>query len=216
MKTEMSSLRFLLPKTDMNKMRMLASNKILLILSVCLLTLIGCVMESQDPVGETPACINPQEWEGTWVSPGNKTDTDVMELEVVDARQGIILMKMSWWEEKKKREESATAVLYLRQSGDWLFASWKGVRDIPFAWGRIGNWAMEDGGRVIVFWLPDEKEVSRLIKGGELPGGLVGEKGKEELVLGPLLPMHYQVMRDNGQEIFFKNKPYVYVRPAKQ
>ena len=108
-------------------------------------------------------------------------------------------------------------MLYLRQSGDWLFASWKGVRDTPFAWVKIGNWAMDDGGRVIVSWLPDEKEVSRLIERGELPGRLVGEKGKEELVLGPLLPKHYQVIRDNEQKIFFNNKYdfSVLVRPAK-
>jgi hypothetical protein len=70
------------------------SNKILLILVICLLTLIGCVMESQEPVGETPASINPQEWEGTWILPEKKTGTSV--LQVVDAPRGILLVKASW------------------------------------------------------------------------------------------------------------------------
>jgi hypothetical protein len=126
-------------------------------------------------------------------------------------------MKVSEWNEKKKREDSTTVWLFIRQSGDLLFANMKGVRDTPFIWGRIGNWAMEDGRRIIVFWVPQEKEVSRLIKRGELPGHLVGEKGKEELVLGPLLPRHYQLMRDNEERIFVKKGDlFVLVRPARQ
>jgi hypothetical protein len=216
MNTVTSFFRFFLPLPEIKRKVVPLSNKILLVLVICLLALAGCLWPSQEPVGETPASINPQEWEGTWVSPGNKTDTDFMEMEVVDAPQGILLMKVSEWDEKKKREVSETVVLYLRQSGDWLFANWKGVRDTPFAWVKIGNWATDDGGRVIVSWLPGEKEVSRLIERGELPGRLVGEKDKEQLVLGPLLPKHYQVMRDNEQEIFFKNEPIVLVRLAKQ
>jgi hypothetical protein len=217
MKTVMSFFQVFLPKPDMNRKRVLSSNKIILILAICLLTLIGCVMESQEPVGEAPASINPQEWEGTWVSVEKKTNTLVMQ--VVDAPRGILLMKMGRWNEEKKKEEfSKDSEIYLRQSGDWLFANWKGARDITYTWGRIGNWALDDGGRVIIFWLPDENEISGLIKEGKLPGCLVGEKGKEKLVLGPLLPKHYQVIRDNEQKIFFNNKYdfSVLMRPAKQ
>jgi hypothetical protein len=103
-------------------------------------------------------------------------------------------------------------VLSLRQSGNCLFP-----KDKTFWWGKIGNWALEDGGRVIVFWLPDHKEIYRLITGGKLPGVLMeGKAGKKE-ILGPLLPKHYQVLRDHEQEIFFReNNPLVLVRLAKQ
>lgn len=213
MKTVMSSFHFFLPKTDMNRKGMPASNKIF-ILAICLLTLIGCVMESQEPVGETPASINPQDWEGTWVSLDKSTDKLV--LQVVNAPRGILLMKMGEWNEEKKQEQFSKDIgLYLRQTGNWIFASWKYSGDPGFIWGRIGNWAGEDGERVLVFWLPDENEVTRIIKQGELPGRLVGKKGQEGLILGPLLPQHYQVLRDNGHGIFFKDKPAVYVRTAK-
>jgi hypothetical protein len=193
------------------------SNKIFLILVIFLITLIGCVLESQEPVGQTPASINPQEWEGTWLLLERNNGT--MVLQVVDAHRGSLLMKWRKWNKEKKQEkDSIKSELYLKQSGDWLFASWQEAGYTTFTWGRIGNWAMEDGGWVIVFWLPDEGEISRLIKGGKLPGVLVGEKGKEKLVLGPLLPKHYQVMRDNEQKIFFNKwgDPSVFVRIAKQ
>jgi hypothetical protein len=61
MKTLRSSLSFFLTLPDMNRKGTLASNRILLILFVCLLTSIGCVINSQEPVGETPASINPQD-----------------------------------------------------------------------------------------------------------------------------------------------------------
>ena len=74
---------------------------------------------------------------------------------------------------------------------------------------------MEDGGRVLLLWLPNRK-IRALIKEGLLPGRWVEEKGKKQLILGPLLPKHYQVMRDNEQELFFKgNKLEILVRLAR-
>ena len=214
MKTVMSSFSFFLPAPDLNRKRMPRPNKILPILLICLLAPAGCPMESQEPVGETPASINPQEWEGTWVSNNKEVDTRV--LQSFNPTQGILIMKIKKWNEKKKQEETETSWLYLRQSGNWLFASWREVGTSTFFWGgRIENLAMKDGGRVIVFWLPDFEKIPRLIARGELPGRLVEGKAGNQM-MGPLLPKHYQVMRDNEQEIFFRSEPFVLVRPAKQ
>lgn len=213
MKTVMSSFRFFLPVRDMNMKRKPWANKLLSILVICLLTLYGCLLESQEPVGEAPASINPQEWEGTWLSLEKKTDTLV--LQVVDAPRGILLMKTRTWSEEKRREVvSPYSEVYLRRTGNRLFASWKAVGATTFTWGKIGNWALEDGGRVLLVWLPDEREISRLIKRGELPGRLEGERGKEWPILGALLPKHYRVMRDREKEIF--SGPFVFVRQAKE
>lgn len=213
MKTVMSSSRFSLPVPVLKRYGLAVSNEIFLILVFCLLTVIGC-FESQEPVGETPIGINPQEWEGTWVSLDKKTDTLV--LQVVDAPQGILLMKKTIWNDWKKQVDSRTSVLYLRKSGDWLFASWKQeFEDKGFLWGRTGNWAMKDGRRVILFWLPDFEKVPRLITRGELPGRLVGGKEGKQEILGPLLPKHYRVLRDREKDIFSEG-PAVFIRQAKQ
>ena len=216
MKTVMSFSRFFLPVPDLNRKRVPLSNKILLILAICLLTLIGCLVETQEPVGETPASINPQEWEGAWIEDDGYADTNRI-LQIFNPPQGIFLMKRKKWNEKKKQEEySETHWLYLRQSGDWLFASWREVGTSTFFWGRIENRAMEDRGRVLLLWLPNPDKIHALVKEGLLPGRWVGEKGKKQLILGPLLPKHYQVMRDNEREIFFKrNKPMILVRLAR-
>ena len=217
MKTVMSSFSFFLPAPGMKRKGTPLSNKILLILAICLLTLIGCLVESQEPVGETPASINPREWEGAWVLKDSDAGTTMI-LQIFNPPQGIFLMKLKKWNEKKKQEEySETSWLYLRQSGDWLFASWRKVGASTFFWeGRIENRAMEDGGRVLLLWEPNPDKIDALIKEGLLPGRWVREKGKEQLILGPLLPKHYQVMRDNEREIFFKrNKPMILVRLAR-
>jgi hypothetical protein len=212
MKTVMSSLRFFLPVPDLNRRGMPASNKILPILVICLLALAGCLMEVQEPVGEKPASINAQEWEGTWVS--NDRDADTRVLKLFNPSQGILIMKTKKLNPKKKQEETETSWLYLRQSGDVLFASWREVGTSTFFWGgKIENRAMEDRGRVLLLWLPNLKKIADLIKLGLLPGRLKGEWP----ILGALLPKHYQVMRDKEQEIFFKgNNPIVLVRLAKQ
>jgi hypothetical protein len=216
MKTVMSFFRFFLPAPGMKRKGVPLSNKILLILAICLLTLIGCLVESQEPVGETPASINPREWEGAWVSSENDPGTPRI-LQIFNPPQGIFLMKHKKWNEKKKQAEySEIHWLYLRQSGDWLFASWREVGASMFLWGKIENRAMEDGGRVLLLWLPNPDKIHALIKEGLLPGRWVEEKGKKQLVLGPLLPKHYQVMRDNEQELFFKgNKLEILVRLAR-
>jgi hypothetical protein len=216
MKTVMSSFRFFLSWPGTTRRGMPVPNKILLVLVICLLTLIGCLIESQEPVGETPAIINTQEWEGTWVS--HESDAGTRVLQIFNPPQGIFLMKHKKWNAKKKEENFETSWLYLRQSGDMLFASWREVGTSTFFWGgRIENRAMEDRGRVMLLWLPKEGVISLLIKKGDLPVSWVGEKGKKYQILGPLLPHHYQVLRDHEQEIFFKgNKPIVLVRLAKQ
>jgi hypothetical protein len=216
MKTMMSSSRFFLPVPEMRRKGMLLPNKILLVLVVCLLTLMGCV-ESEEPVGETPISIKAQEWEGTWISLDRKTDT--VALQVVDASKGVLLMEkswleMSWFDGKEKRVHSITSLLYLRKSGNLLFASWREhFEDNTFWWGLIGNWALEDGRRVILFWLPDWEKVNPMISRGELPGSSMERKTGPEC-LGQLSPKHYRVLRDREKEIFIG--PAVLVRQEKQ
>ena len=217
MKTLMSSFRFFLPVPLLKREGPALPNKIFLILVVCLLTLIGCV-ESEEPVGQTPIRINAQEWEGTWVSLDRKTDTVV--LQVVDASKGILLMEKSWmekswWDGKKIRVHSISSLLYLRKSGNWLFASWnEDFKDKTFWWGLIENWALEDGRRVILLLLPDLEVVPRLITRGKLPGSSMERKAGELQPLGPLSPKHYRVMRDREKEIFTSD--VMLVRQAKQ
>ncbi len=144
MKTGMSFFRFFQSAPDMIRKGMSASSKIIPILVICLLALAGCLYTSQEPVGETPASINPQEWEGTWVS--NDSDAGTRVLQIFNPPQGIFLMKHKKWNAKKKQEEFENYWLYLRQSGDVLFSSWREVGTSTFFWGgRIENRAMEGG-----------------------------------------------------------------------
>ena len=217
MKMQMSSFRFFLPVPFLKREGPALPNKIFLILVVCLLTLMGCV-ESDEPVGQTPIRINAQEWEGTWVSLDRKTDTVV--LQVVDASKGILLMEKSWmekswWDGKKIRVHSISSLLYLRKSGNWLFASWReDFKENTFWWGLIENWALEDGRRVILFWLPDWEEVSKMVSRGELPRSSMERKSGGAAPLGSLSLKHYRLMRDREKEIF--TSAVMLVRPAKQ
>jgi hypothetical protein len=212
MKTVMTSRRFFQSAPDLIRKGISVLSKIIPILVICLLALAGCLYTSQEPVGETPASINPQEWEGTWVSNDSEAGTRV--LQIFNPPQGILIMKHNKWNPQKKREETETSWLYLRQSGDWLFASWREVGTSTFFWGgRIENRAME-GGRMLLLWRPNGAVVTPMVERGELPGRWVGDKGKT-LVLGPWLSRHYQVMRDKAKEVFsFGNNPTVFVRVA--
>ena len=203
MKTVMSFFRFLLPVPDMNRKRMSWPNRLLLILLIGLIALAGCVMGSQEPVGETPASINPQEWEGTWVTSDREVYTRV--LQSFNPSQGILIMKT-----KRALSAQVRRTCSLPVGGRLAPQSFPGG-------GRIENLATGDRRRVLLLWVPNPKKIAALIKQGLLPGRLEGEKGKEWPILGPLLPHHYQVMKDHEQEIFFKgNKPIVLVRLAKQ
>ena len=78
MKTMMSSFHFLPAAAEIKRKGMPLPNKILLFLLTCLLSLAGCLLTSKEPVGETPASINPQDWEGTWVSNSSMGGTRVL------------------------------------------------------------------------------------------------------------------------------------------
>jgi hypothetical protein len=90
----------------------------LLILNI--FSAVGCnAVLVEEPVGTEPVRIEPDEWEGYWIghSQQDGDESAVSYIGVVDAENGVI--RVTWLEEGLVH----VTRIYLRQSGDWTFAS---------------------------------------------------------------------------------------------
>ena len=76
------------------------------------------MVASKGPVGETPVMLNAKDWDGTWFSPGG----DYCMMKVKNEKEGVL--RLAWFENDKEMTHKSSDV-FIRKSGNWLFASTK-------------------------------------------------------------------------------------------
>jgi len=132
----------------------------LALLSFTLAFLTGChAVYSTHLMGETPAAISPDDWEGTWVHKDG-----AVTVVVLDREKGILAV--GWVEKKQERLQYEHYKVQLRKSGEWLFGNVQDP-DKPklYVWARVRN--ADDQ---IIVWVPDVERAKTLIQKGALPG----------------------------------------------
>jgi len=166
----------------------------LILLATC-----GCsAVISKRPVGEQPARIPANQWEGDWL-----THDGTVRVKVVDANKGIL--KAFWIDDDQKGNPAMrTATIELRESGGWLFANTEDEKGRGYVWGRITN---KDG--QILFWAPEDRRFSQLIQDGVIPGKI--DAGT--VFLGDLKPRHFQFITSGHDGLLFQwDQPTVFVK----
>lgn len=164
----------------------------ILVLTLIGLSVVGCnAVYTRQPVGEKPMSLTAtvEEWEGTWlVSDGAVT------VKVKDASQGVL--SIGWFEEQGNTLKQHTEDVYLRDAGDWSFASLRD-QDKPglYVWGRI-----KKNNRQIFVWSPDSQKLSELVKAGTLPGTM--QEG--DLLLGNLGARELQILSSETHGVLFE------------
>jgi hypothetical protein len=155
----------------------------------------GCdYVASTKPVGGAPLQVEESEWEGTWIH-----DDGPLTVRVVDAKQGRL--EVGWIEEKEGRLVLETLDAHLRESSDWIIASFQGIDDDlveeggRYLWGRL----VRDRDELFLWW-PRPAEFRRLVEAGLLPGRI--EDG--DVVLDGLEAEHLSLIVSEDQGMLFE------------
>lgn len=158
----------------------------------------GCsTAYSSKPVGEAPAPIKSEEWEGTWI---NKEGA--ISIKVLDSEKGVLNVALV------ERMELVRYQVNLLSSGQWMFWNVPAEdRDDRFLWGRISK----DGNQIII-WSPSVSRIAAHVKDGSLPGS-VDDGGN--VTIGNLAAEHYKVIKSTDQDVLFDwENPTVFLRLA--
>jgi hypothetical protein len=113
----------------------------------CALAVAGCSkVVSENPIGIDNYLIQPEDWNGTWLS-----EDEFMKIKVIDEAEG--LFEIVWIEEKDDDFKLETMMCQLRQGVSGVYLN---VKDVPgeplkdyYYWGKIKK--DKDN---ILFWLP--------------------------------------------------------------
>jgi hypothetical protein len=165
--------------------------------------LCGCsVVASKAPIGEAPSVLNAREWDGTWFSPGG----GYCAMKVKNENEGIL--RLSWIENDNEMTYKASDV-FVRKSGNWLFASTKENGDKAAA-GSLYVWAIIKKSRKTIFiWLPNEDRFKKLIEAKTLPG----EVQTSMVTLGDLKPEHMKIITSEERSMLFNwDDPLVLIK----
>jgi len=160
------------------------------------------VVASKRPVGETPVALNTKEWDGTWFNPGG----DYCMMKVKNENEGIL--RLAWFEDDKEVTHKSSDV-FIRKSGNWLFASMKedddkNVVDSPYVWAII-----KKSRKTIFIWLPNEDRFKKLVETKTFPG----EVKNGTLILTDLKPEHMKIITtDERSSLFDWEDPLVLIK----
>ncbi len=184
---------------------------ILMAIAATMLVGLGCSrVRSTAPMGTAPVALVPEEWDGTWHSPGTG---GFISVKVRDAARGELEVASVGSEEHDKFVLQTLAV-YVRQSGDWTFFS-VAARDLAkddedednegYVWGRI----KKEGNRVVL-WLPHFGRTASALAAGRLPGTKLSDS---DILLGELREEHHQLIasQEKGVLLDWEN-PLVLIR----
>jgi hypothetical protein len=103
---------------------------LLLLLTSILLSSCASVA-SKTVIGDKPAKLKAEDWEGTWMSP----DKHVVHIRAKDTEDGVL--EVAWVEEKNKHFVLESHEMILREHGDWLWANMKEGDDGTYFFGRV-------------------------------------------------------------------------------
>jgi hypothetical protein len=165
-----------------------------------LLAATGCnQVISTRPVGQKPAQIVAAEWEGNWIGPDG-----AVAIKVVDA--DLAILRIVWLEDEAGQPALKTALVELRESGNWLFANTRAEGEGNwYLWGRV-----KKEKRQILIWEPHEKAFAKLVNDGVLPGRV----DQNKVILEELDAMQLSVLESGGYGVPFSwDEPLILVRP---
>ena len=160
------------------------------------------------PIGEKPAVVSPEDWEGMWIGRGNANGVAI-EIEVVDEDNSVL--RAVWIDDLGSgRFELRDHLVYLRESGEWEFFSLEekepeeSERSERYLWGCLGK---REG--LIGILLPDTAKFRALIEEEILPGAI----DDEEVVLGDLTAEHMELITTSAEGVLFDwGEPLFFLR----
>ena len=181
----------------------------LLFTAAILCTSSGCsVVRSVEPMGASPVALIPEEWDGTWHTPGSSA---FCVAKVSDAANGELDVAVLGIEDERIRMR--TLHVRIRQSGDWLFFSVP-AREFSnsdadakdgYFWGRL----KKEGDRV-VFWLPHFARIEAALSEGRLPGKRLSNS---DIELEPMKAADYEWMTSEKAGVLLDwENPVVLIR----
>lgn len=181
----------------------------LLVAAGILCTSSGCfVVRSVEPMGASPVSLVPEEWDGTWHTPGSGA---FCVAKVTDAANGKLDVAALGIDDERIRMR--TLHVQIRQSGDWLFFSVP-AREFSnsdadakdgYFWGRL----KKEGDRV-VFWLPHFGRIEAAFSEGRLPGK---RHSNGDIELDVLKAAHYEWMTSEKAGVLMDwENPVVLIR----
>jgi hypothetical protein len=150
------------------------------------------IVASKAPIGEMSVALNGKDWDGTWFNPGG----DYCMIKVKNENQGIL--RLAWIEDDKEMTHKSSDV-FIRKSGNWLFANTKedgekAAVDSPYVWAII-----KKSPKTIFIWLPNEERFRKLIEAKTLPG----EVKKGMVMLGDLKAEHMKIIAAEERSFLF-------------
>jgi hypothetical protein len=156
----------------------------------------GCnAVVSVVPVGQQPAVVNPDEWEGVWYHPQG-----TITIAVADPYQGILEVGAVGKDPNLAgRLGLKTIRVLVRSSDKWLFFSFRGDNPAEphYLWGRV---QIDMEGKRILAWFPRPERFAQLVREGLLPGK-VDEKGN--VTLSELQEEHLQLITQEQKGVLF-------------
>ena len=164
--------------------RFLGIALVLLILSACQSVIVD------EPIGEIPCVLDPEEWEGAWL-----LDHEIMMVDVLDAENGVLRISgIEKGQDGDLRVETMT--IYVRDGGAWLLGSMGDPEgeDPGYLWAA----AKRQDDQLILFE-PDSLKFRALVEEGILPGWLDGN----DVHLGPLEPEHVALILSGEHGFLF-------------
>lgn len=185
------------------------SHRSILILpvAVVLSSLVSCAsVVSKKAIGDTPAELKSEDWEGAWMTP----DKHVVHLRVKDAAKGVL--EAAYIEEKNEKFVMETHELLLRKEGEWLWANMKEGDEGTYLFGRI----TEPDDEQILAWWANPPGFADAVRRGRLKGELMkNPEGKESgsVLLGGLTKADMQAIeRGEIKDAFAWDHPLVLMR----
>ena len=151
------------------------------------------------PVGPKPARIVTAEWEGNWIGPDGG-----VAIKVVDADPAIL--KVVWHEDEAGKRTMKTALVELRESGDWFIANTRAEDEgSGYLWARV-----KKEKRQILIWEPDNKAFTKLVNDGVVPGRI----DQKNVILEELTAEKLSALQSGDYGVPFKwGEPVVLMRP---
>lgn len=163
------------------------------------------VVTSIAPVGETPAVVDPKEWDGNWMN----TDGATISIKVKSEKEGLLGIA---WIEDDTHMTCKSADIFIRSSGSWRFASMKDKDTTPadqpkYLWGRIKNEK-----NLILFWLPTVSKFRELVESKVFSG----EASKGGVLLRDLTPGQMKIMISEEKGVLFDwDSPVIFMRTTR-
>ena len=172
--------------------------KSMFVLILAIIFLAGCesVMTTQ-PMGVTVVQLNPEQWEGTWLSPEGVGTTTVL-----DKDKGIL--QASLIERREDGTDMEVIKGTVRATGDMTFfvARDENQKEL-FHWARV-----KKGDNYLIMWSPNVEQFKILINDGKL-SGKVTEGG---VLLDELKPEIIKMIDDPSTNLLKWKEPDIFIR----